>query len=175
MALNQQESYQAQIGLTDAHRTERYLTMVAERDRRWSLVFSCSTGLSALAAATFSGVALSIGEFSWFQLLGLVAGSIAGIASILGIVFDFGKRSTMASVLAKESALLAAEWRSMLISSNGYDYTNIEQLSKRQKEMEAPVSRDIPFRRGLNKKASHDAREQVAHEIHHKRLEDLTT
>ena len=45
MALNDQERYQAQMGLLDAHRTEMYLTLVAERDRKRALVFSCVTSL----------------------------------------------------------------------------------------------------------------------------------
>ena len=172
MALNAAERYQAQIGLTDAHRTERYLTMVAERDRKWSLVFSCVTALSALGSATFAGIVLSLDKYNVFQLIGLLAGSVAGVSSILAIVFDFSKRSTRASVLAKESALLAAEWRTMLLSRNGHDHNSLEQLSKRQKETEAPVSIDIPFRRRLNKRASDQARAQVMLEIHHKKLED---
>ena len=150
MALNKQERNQAQVGLTDAHRTERYFTFVAERARRWSLVVSGTTAVAALGAATFSGIVLNLETFNWVQLLSLVAGSVAGVSSIVGVVFDFSKRAARASALAKECALLATEWRTLLISNNGHDYKTIEQLSKRQKETEAPVSSDIPFKRSLN-------------------------
>lgn len=108
------------------------------------------------------------------QLVGLIAGSVAGVSSIIGVVLDFSKRATKASVLAKECALLAAEWRTMVISSNGYDYKSLEQLSKRQKEVEAPVSGEIPYIRKVNERASEAARARVATEIHQQTLKELS-
>lgn len=173
MALNQQERYQAQMGLLDAHRTELYLTLIADHDRKASLTVAIVTALSALCAATFAGVLLNTDRFSFLQLAGLLAGSIAGVSSVIGIVFDYSKRATKASVLAKECALLAAEWRTMVVSSNGYDYKSLEQLAKRQKEVEAPVSGEIPFVSKVNEKARLAAKARVALEIHQKSLEDL--
>ena len=61
----------------------------------------------------------------------------------------------------------------MVVSSNGYDYKSLEQLAKRQKEVEAPVSGEIPFVSKVNEKARLAAKARVALEIHQKSLEDL--
>ena len=175
MALNKQQRYQAQMGLLDAHGSELYLTLMAERARKASLFFSCITAISALAAATFAGLLWDSQQVSVVHVGGLVAGSVAGVASIVGIVLDFSKRATKASALAKECAQLAAEWRTLVISSNGFDHNNLEQLSKRQKEVEAPVSGEIPYNRKVNKRAQEAAKVRVAHEIHQKSLEELTS
>ena len=107
--------------------------------RLWS--FRVLAAISALGAATFAGILLNTEQFNLMQLIGLVAGSVAGVASIVGIVLDYSKRATKASALAIECAELAAEWRTLVISSNGFDYKNLEQLSKRQKEVEATCLR----------------------------------
>ena len=174
MALNEQERYQAQMGLIDAHRVELYLTLIAERARFLSLFVSIITGISALGSATFAGILLNTADFSSLQLAGLLAGSLAGLSSVVGIVLDYSKRATKAAAVAKECALLVAEWRTMVISSNGYDYKSLELLAKRQKEVEASASGEVPYKKRLNKRASSAAKARVAHEIHHKSLEELS-
>ena len=173
MGLNAQERYQAQMGLLDAHRTELYLTLTAEKARRASVAVSIITAVSALGSATFAGMLLNLGSLNWVQLASLVAGSVAGVASIIGIVLDYSRRATKAAALAKECALLGAEWRTMVVSSNGHDYKSLEHLTKRQKEAEAPVSGELPYRKKINDRAKKAARARVAEEIHQKSLEEL--
>ena len=115
------------------------------------------------------------GESGVLAIVALLAGLAASVASMIGVVFNFSARSTRAAALAKDSSLTISEWRSLLISSNGDGAARLVDLSKRQKEIEAPVSSELPLRRALNKKAEKAAYDAVLYEIHHKRREDAKT
>ena len=166
--MNDQELWQAQIGLQDAHRSERYFTWIAERNRWWHVGTSLATTIGAVIASVFAGMEFARGDSGVLAIVALFAGLAASIASTFSVVFNFSARSSKAATLAKESSLTISEWRSLLISANGDGAARLVDLSKRQKEIEAPVSSELPLKRRLNKRAESAAYDAVLYEIHHK-------
>ena len=167
--MNDQEAWQAQIGLQDAHRSERYYSWLAERSRWWNVGVSLVTTIGTLVAAVFIGMEFARGNRDPLAVIALISGVSAASASMVGVVFNFSGRSVRAANLAKESSLTIPEWRSLLISANGNASRLIVDLSRRQKEIEAPISSELPLKRGLNKKAEKAAYKAVLYEIHRRR------
>lgn len=155
--MNVQEAQQAAFGLYNAHRDEIYFTWLAERSRRYKLLVNVLTLLGTLAAAFFAGVGV-VGTTAAVELLwwAMGAGLVAAFTTVVGVIFDFSARSIRASELAKEVGMLGAEWRKVLIQysyGEGDKYT-VGELERRHKQIEAPVSSELPHIRRLNLKAA---------------------
>lgn len=172
--MNDQERWQAQLGLQDAHRTARYFSWLAERNRRWHVSVSIIAMVGTLAASILAGLAFSVHGSTVLSVTALASGLLSASVSVVGIVLNFSARSVRASQLAKEISLTVADWRSLVTSANGNGSESLRRLSKLQKEIEAPVSSELPLNRKLNAKAELAARNAVIKEIHQGR-EDVET
>lgn len=155
--MNSQEAQQAASGLYNAHRDEIYFTWLAERSRRYKLLVNVFTLLGSLAAAFFAGVGL-VGTEAAMELLwwAMSAGLLAALTTVIGVIFDFSARSVRASELAKEVGMLGAEWRKVLLqySYGEGDKYAVGELERKHKQIEAPVSCELPQVRRLNLKAA---------------------
>ena len=165
--MNEQEAQLAVLGLRDSLRNANYFSLLAERDRRYKLGVNITTTLGALVAAAFAGISI-FANAGWVPWVGLVSGLLAGSTSVVGVVFDFSARSVRASELAKQSAVLAAEWRTLLLrySYNESEKYEVEDLQRRQKEIEAPVSGDLPYIQHLSARAEQGAQVRVVYELY---------
>lgn len=164
--MNEHEASQAQRGLLNAYRTERYYTRVAECSRVWKIAFSLAVTIGPLAAAFFAGADIVTNNNTVFSYVAVLLGLASGIISIIAVVFDHSSRSVRASNLAKECSLLAADWRSLFIVTYPDASRRIVEYSKKQKELEAPVSSEIPFRPKVNKAAGKVAYKLILAELH---------
>ena len=170
--MNEQEARLASLGLRDAIRDANYFTYLADRYRLWKLATNLLTPLGAVIAATFAGLSVDGSGMgspdAWIPWVALLSGLFAGLVSIVSSVLDFSGRSVRATERATQSALLAASWRTVLLkySYNEDERHVVEDLQRKQKEIEAAVSGELPNIPKLAKRAEAGAQTRVIHELY---------
>ena len=167
IAMNEQEARLASLGLQDALRDANYFTYLADRYRLWKLTANIATSIGAVIAGTFAGLSIYSSTLS-IPIIGLCVGLVTGGISIFSSVLDFSGRSVRATERATQSALLASSWRTVLLkySYNEDERHVVEDLQRKQKEIEAAVSGELPNIPKLIKKAEEGAHTRVIHELY---------
>lgn len=148
------------LAFEDLVRTEIYLMTIARKQHAWDIGLTLTTTLGALVVASISGAAVILGLPTRLSLaiaiLALFAGTVTGIASIIASVVGFSRRAHMAGTLAKECALVLAEYRMTI--REGATHADVSGVMKKLANITAPIGADLPYNEKVNLRLHDEAR-----------------